>query len=61
YYVLNGSGQMTMASKSNILKMFEKDKKTVEAFIKSNKISFSKDADLQKLLDFCTSIPASVH
>jgi hypothetical protein len=52
---------MVVASKANILKMYDKDKKTVEAYIKSNKISFNKDADLQKLLDFCNTMSASTR
>lgn len=59
YYIMNKSGEMIIAGKSNFLKMFEQDKKSVEAFIKTNKINFNKDTDLQRLLRFCINPSAS--
>jgi hypothetical protein len=59
YYIINLAGQMTIANKSNFLKMFDRDKKSIEAFIKTNKIDFNKDADLLKLINFCNNHNAS--
>ena len=53
YYIVGSKNEMTVASKSNFLKLFEMNKKEVELFIKRNKINLDKDYDLQKLLTFC--------
>ncbi len=53
YFLIGRDGDMVNASRSNFVKTFSANKKTVEDFIRSNKINFNKQADLEKLFLFC--------
>lgn len=53
YFLAKKNGDMVTATKSNFLSSFKKNKPDIQQFIKSNKLNFNKESDLEKLLDFC--------
>lgn len=55
YLLMQKNGGMSIANKSNFLKLFGKNKPGLEGYLKSNKINFNKESDLIKLIDFCVS------
>jgi hypothetical protein len=54
YSLIDKNGAFINASRSGFLKIFPGDKKSIEGFLKSNKINFNSQADLEKLFLFCT-------
>jgi hypothetical protein len=54
YLLVLKSGEMMNAGKTPFMKIYNGDKKTVEQYIKANKINFNQQDDLEKLFDFCT-------
>jgi hypothetical protein len=53
YYWLDKFGAALKATKANLLKLLDPDKKnSIEDYLKKNKVDFSKEADLKKLLQF---------
>jgi hypothetical protein len=54
YSLLPKNGDAVSAYKSGFFKIFSKDKKNIETFLKSNKTDFKNPADLEKLFLFCT-------
>ena len=54
YFIADQNNQFFPANKASVLKIFNKQKAAVEKFIKENRIDFQKEADLKKLLSFCT-------
>jgi hypothetical protein len=52
-YFLISNGEFIKAAKSNFLKIFNDDKKSIEKFLKLNKTNFNKQNDLEKLFRFC--------
>ena len=56
YYWIDKYGTVLKATKANIFKLMPPDAKThIEDFLKKNKIDFTREADLKKLLHFATS------
>ena len=53
YSLFAQNGVVVGASKSGFLKIFSNDKKRIENFLKSNKINFNSETDLEKLFLFC--------
>lgn len=56
FFIGNNDNDFVPAAKKNITKMFSKKSSTLESFIKENKIGFSKEDDLLKLVDFLGKI-----
>ncbi len=54
YYLMNSKDEMFIASKSSFVTVFDKNKETVEGYIKSTKTNYNKEADLKKLFDLCS-------
>ncbi len=54
YFLSNKGGELMKAGKSNFLDVFYSDKNSIEKYLKSNKINFNKQNDLEKLFQFCT-------
>ena len=54
YLLAVKNGEMISATKSGFMKMFGSKKNDVETFLKSDKINFNKQNDLDKLFRFCT-------
>jgi hypothetical protein len=52
FFIGDNNNNFLPASKKNIIKMFSDKKSAVESFIKENKIAFSNEDDLVKLIDF---------
>ncbi len=53
YSLIGKNGVIVNASRSGFLKIFTNDKKSIEIFLKSNKINFNSQTDLEKLFLFC--------
>ncbi len=53
YLLADKNGGMVVASRSAFLKIFDRDKKNIENFLKSNKINFNRQSDLERLFQFC--------
>ena len=54
YFLMNKKGEMYNATKSNFLSLFEKNKETIQGYLKANKTNYNKEVDLKKLFDFCS-------
>lgn len=54
YFLIDKTGDLIKASKSNFLEIFNADKKNIEKYLKLNKPNFNKQVDLEKLFRFCT-------
>ena len=52
FFIGDNSNNFLPAAKKNINKMFNEKSSAIEPFIKENKIAFSKENDLVKLIDF---------
>ncbi len=57
YYLLHNNVEMIKATKLNFFKLFPKDKQRIETYLKSQKINYNKEMDLQKLLFFILHQP----
>jgi hypothetical protein len=53
YFLISNEGEFK-ATKPNFLKIFKDDKKSIENFLKLNKVNFNNQEDLEKLFHFCT-------
>ena len=47
-------GQTEDAGKAAFMRIYHGDKGTFDEFVKTNKINFNKQGDLEKLFHFCT-------
>ena len=54
FFLTSNKGEFIKATKTNFLKIFNDDKKSIEGFLRLNKINFNKQDDLEKLFRFCT-------
>ena len=52
FFIGDNNNNFLPASKKNITKMFSEKKAAIKSFIKENKIAFSNEDDLVKLIDF---------
>jgi hypothetical protein len=56
YFMIDQNSRFHLATKSNILRLFSEHKKTIDKYIKENRININKEEDLKKLLEFCTKL-----
>lgn len=52
YYIGDQFNHFLLANKKNIIKLFGKKERAIEQYMKDNKVSFNKEADLKALMDF---------
>lgn len=57
YFFIDGNGRSHKASRDAILRIFSKSKKPINAFLISEKLNFSKEADLRSIVSFCAALP----
>lgn len=55
-YFLAANDEMLKAGKTAFLTLFPKNSAAIQAYIKTNKPSFNKEQDIQKLFDFCAGL-----
>jgi len=53
YFLISNEGDFIKATKTNFLEIFSDSKKSIEKFLRLNKINFNKQDDLEKLFHFC--------
>lgn len=53
YFLISNKGEFIKATKTNFLEIFSDGKKSIEKFLRLNKINFNKQDDLEKLFHFC--------
>ncbi|RAK02814.1 hypothetical protein LX87_00934 [Larkinella arboricola] len=56
YLVIDPNNRFYRLSRGSILKIFPKNKSAIEAYLKAESIDFKKEADLKKLLQFCSEL-----
>jgi hypothetical protein len=57
YHLIDSRGSVSaFADKTAFIKLFHNGEDQIKAFIKENKISFKKEADLIKLFEYCASL-----
>jgi hypothetical protein len=56
YFLMTPGGEKVRANKAGFLNFFSKERKQVQAYIKENRPSFNKEADLEKLFNFCVGL-----
>jgi hypothetical protein len=54
YLIVKANNQALPATKQNVLKSFSRSRDKIEDYISANEINFKSEADLKKLLEFCT-------
>jgi len=54
YLIVKANNQVLPATKQNVLKSFSRSRDRIEDFISVNEIDFKREADLKKLLEFCS-------
>lgn len=57
YFFIDQNNRFYKASKSNLLKIFAKNKKAIETYLKEQSIDFSSEESLKQLLLFCSQFP----
>jgi hypothetical protein len=55
YFLITNDKEFNKANKDAFIKAFPGSKEKIQAYLKQNKVDFNKDADLEKLLQFCTT------
>ncbi|MDO1451723.1 hypothetical protein Q0590_35950 [Rhodocytophaga aerolata] len=53
YYFVDQNERIYRAQRSTLLKLFGRHKKTIEAYIDTNQVDFTREKDLKKLLEYC--------
>ncbi|GAB3264118.1 hypothetical protein GCM10027347_30990 [Larkinella harenae] len=56
YGLIDQNNRFHKITKSTVLKLFWKHKPAIEAYLKTEVIDFKKEADLKKLLHFCSTL-----
>jgi hypothetical protein len=56
YFLMIPGGEKVRANKAGFLNFFSKDKKQIQAYVKTNRPSFNKEADLKKLFNYCVGL-----
>jgi hypothetical protein len=56
YYLASSSGGFIPYNKKSILQLYPQDEKAIKAYLKSNKINFSKLDDLIRLADYLSAL-----
>jgi len=55
YFLIADSAEFNKANKTAFIKVFPEKEEDIRAYLKQNKIDFNKEADLEKLFQFCTA------
>lgn len=56
YFLVDQNDRYYLMNKSAIFKVFSKHKKEIEAYLKENSTQFTEEADLRKLIKFCSEL-----
>lgn len=56
YFIGNGTDGFIPCKKSNVLKLYAKQKKAIDDFVKKNKVNFKAKEDLVKLTEFISAL-----
>ena len=56
YFIVDQNDRYYMMNKTGIFKVFPKHKRAIETFLKENPIQFTEEADLKKLIQFCSEL-----
>lgn len=56
YFMIDQNERFHLLNKNTLYKVFPKHKKAIEAYLNEQSIQFSQEADLQKLLQFCSEL-----
>lgn len=54
YFFIDQNNRFYKATKSNLLKIFVKNKRAIESYIKEESIDFTNEENLKKLLQYCS-------
>ncbi len=52
YYFLDSNNRMLPAGKKNLLKLFPKEQRRLETYLKENNVDFTNKKDLEKIVQF---------
>ena len=55
YFLINDNEEFNKATKTSFTKAFPGSEEKIGAYLKQNKVDFNKQADLQKLFQFCVA------
>ena len=56
YFLVDQNDRYYLMTKSAVLKVFSKHKKAIEAYLNENPTQFTEEADLRKLIQFCSEL-----
>ena len=56
FFIVDQNDRYYLMNKSAIFKVFSKHKKEIEAYLKENATQFTEEADLRKLIKFCSEL-----
>ena len=56
YFIVDQNDRHYLMNKSALFKVFSKHKKAVETYLKENSVQFTEEADLRKLIQFCSDL-----
>ncbi len=56
YFVVDQNDRYYLLNKSAIFKVFPKHKKEIEAYLNEQSVEFTEEADLKKLIQFCSEL-----
>ena len=56
YFIVDQNDRYYVMNKAGILKVFPKHKRAIETYLKENPIQFTEEADLRKLIQFCSEL-----
>jgi hypothetical protein len=56
YFLMTEAGEVFKATKNNFLRKFGSHKSDIENFLKSNKVNFNSESDLEKLFHFVLTL-----
>lgn len=57
YRLMDKNYRFYQANQSGFLTLFSKNKSVIKEYVRENKINFTQEEDLKKLLQFCTQLP----
>ena len=56
YFIIDQNERYYQLNKNTLYKVFPKHKKAIEAYLNEQSVQFSEEADLQKLIQFCSGL-----
>ncbi|RIV17387.1 hypothetical protein DYU11_32375 [Fibrisoma montanum] len=56
YYLIDQNGRAVPVNKASILNVFRKQREAVKTYLESEPIDFKQEADLKKLLKYCSNL-----